>query len=266
MAQLQADRPERAGCVHGSGLTYTNKEEGYSYSGPPLIVCCFLWFDPKSPKPYQYDESYVHELKRRVEKNLSVPHEFVCISDRRIEGVKTLELDWTTFIPATRFAKLSLFRPDGPLKGRRVLYLDLDTVLVDSIDPIVDRKEDLVLWRNPNFGQKGRAFYNTSIMLHTVGTRPEFWERFNMQAVRQMYQATGWGGTDQAWISHLASRDEAHWTDADGVYGHGRLGDVAQGAGTKLPDNARIVFFPGGRTQRTPEVLAKSPWIKDYAA
>jgi len=230
-----------------------------------ITVVCFLWFDPKSPKPYQYDSSYVHELKKRIDKHLTLPHEFVCISDRQIKEIKTLPIDWTTYLPGTRFAKLSLFRPDGPLKGKRVLYLDLDCVLTDNIDPIVDRPEDLVLWRNPNFGQPGRAFYNTSIMLHTVGTRPEFWDGFNRLAVANAYQETGWGGTDQMWVSYLASREEAHWTDADGIYGHGRLGDSVEGAGTKLPDNARIVFFPGNRTQRTEEVLARSPWVKEYA-
>ena len=50
------------------------------------------------------------------------------------------------------------------------------------VDPVAQvdfmvprRKEGLVLWRNPNYGIPGRARYNTSIILHTAGTRPEFW-------------------------------------------------------------------------------------------
>ena len=176
-----------------------------------LTVCPFLWTDRHSPRKdiYVYDESNVHRLKRLVEKQLTVPHEFICVSDRPVVGIKTIPLDYTTFLPGTRYAKLMMFRPDGPLLGKRLLYLDLDCVPTRNMDSLVTRDEDLVLWRNPNFGQPGRAFYNTSIILHTVGTRPEFWTDFNRAKTPAMLRQN-WGGTDQAWVSHRASRDEAH--------------------------------------------------------
>ena len=230
-----------------------------------LTVCCFLWHDPHHPKAkfYTYDESYVRDLKASTDKQLTIPHEFVCISDRAIPGIKCIPLDYTTHIPGTRFAKLMLFRPDGPLAGKRILYLDLDCIPTGNLDPLVDRDEDLVLWRNPNFGQPGRAFYNTSILLHTVGTRPEFWIEFDRVRTWPMLRQK-WGGTDQAWVSHRASRDEAHWTSEDGVYGAGRLkkpDGALDGVGTELPDNARIVFFPGARTNKTPGIEQEHPWI-----
>lgn len=230
-----------------------------------LTVCCFLWTDPCSPRRnvYIYDERHVHALREMVARHLSVEHEFVCVSDRPIDGIQTIRLDYTNYIPGTRFAKLMLYRDTGPLAGKRVLYLDLDTVIVDSIDPIVDRPEDLVLWRNPNFGVPGRARYNTSIILHTCGTRPELWDDFDRNTTPRMLRRK-WGGTDQAWVSHRASPDEAHWTDADGIYGAGRLGDIAPGAGTKLPDNARIVFTPGEREPSMPHMWEKHPWIGSH--
>lgn len=231
-----------------------------------ISVLCFLWHDPFHPKKdfYTYDESYVHELRESVGKSLTVPHEFICVSDRPIPGVKTVPLDYTTHIPGTRFAKLQMFRPFGELAGKRLLYLDLDCVVTGSLDPLVDRAEDLVLWRNPNFGQPGRAFYNTSIILHTAGTRPEFWREFDRVRTWPMLRQK-WGGTDQAWISQRASWKEAHWTAADGVYGAGRLkkpDGALDGVGTELPENARVVFFPGARTQRT--AAKEHPWIARY--
>lgn len=230
-----------------------------------LTVCCFLWQDPCSPRRnvYVYDERHVHALQQMVTKHLSLPHEFICVSDRPIEGVRTIRMDTRTFIPGTRYAKLMLYQPEGPLAGKRVLYLDLDTVIVDSIDPVVDRDEDLVLWRNPNFGQPARARYNTSIILHTCGTRPEFWHDFDRNTTPRMLRRK-WGGTDQAWVSHRASPDEAHWTDIDGVYGAGRLGDVAKGAGTELPDNARIVFTPGEREPSMAHMRKAHPWMAEH--
>ena len=232
-----------------------------------LTVCTFLWFDPRGVRNdiYVYNETHVRRLKQMVERNLILPHEFICVSDRKIDGIKTIPLDFTTFVHGTRFAKLMMYAPEGPLAGKRLLYLDLDCVVTGNLTPLVERDEDLVLWRNPNFGAPGRARYNTSIILHTAGTRPEFWTEFDRKTtLATVQQATGWGGTDQAWVSYRASPEEAHWTDVDGVYGAGRLGDSVHGAGTDLPPNAKIVFFPGRRTPWTPGITEKHPWISQY--
>ena len=86
-----------------------------------VTVCCVLWGD-------KFDESYVHNLKAAVARNTTVPHEFVCFSDRQIAGVKTLLLKggYTGW-----WNKLQLF--DGRIKGR-IVYLDLDTLITSSID------------------------------------------------------------------------------------------------------------------------------------
>ena len=116
-----------------------------------LTVCTFLWHDPQGVRNdiYVYDESHVHRLKRMVEKNLSVEHEFICVSDRKIDGIKTIPLDFTTFVHGTRFAKLMMYAPEGKLAGKRLLYLDLDTVVTGNLDSVGDRHEDLVLLPHP---------------------------------------------------------------------------------------------------------------------
>src|SRR3990167_8690888 len=118
-----------------------------------LTVCTFFWYDPQGVRNdiYVYDETHVRRLKQMVERNLSVSHEFICVSDRKIDGIKTIPLDFTTFVHGTRFAKLMMYAPQGRLSGKRLLYLDLDTVVTGSLDSVVDRNEDLVLLRNPNF-------------------------------------------------------------------------------------------------------------------
>ncbi len=234
-----------------------------------ITVACYLWFDPngKNNDLYIYGPGHVRALKSMADRHLSLPHRFVCITDRPahdLEGIETIKLDKTNHLPGTRFVKLMTFRPDaGAVIGERILQLDLDTVLTGNIDEIAGRKEDLVLWRNPNFGVRRRARYNTSIVLLRAGSRPEFWTKFD----RNRHPAAlkkDWGGTDQAWVSHLASPDEAHWTAADGVYGAGRLHDIAPGVGTELPGNARIVFFPGRREPGMPAAQERHPWIKEH--
>lgn len=90
-----------------------------------ITVCCVLWGD-------KFSTDYVHHLKAGVERNTTVPHEFVCYSDRQIEGVRTVILkegmeSW--------WNKLQLF--DGRITGR-IVYLDLDTLITNNIDWLLE--------------------------------------------------------------------------------------------------------------------------------
>ena len=86
-----------------------------------ITVACVLWGN-------KFSDKYAQNLKSMVERNTTVPHRFVCFSDRKIEGVETKFLR-----PGMQgwWNKLQLF--DGTLKGR-VVYLDLDTLITGNID------------------------------------------------------------------------------------------------------------------------------------
>lgn len=234
-----------------------------------ITVACFLWRDPhgKNNSIYIYGPGHVAMLKRMVERHLTLPHRFVCVTDfhpDQLGGIETVPLDKATHVPGTRYAKLMMYKPSAAeVIGERILALDLDTVITGSLDAIAGRSEDLVLWRNPNFGVPRRARYNTSMVLLKAGSRTEFWSEFDPASTPAMLRRD-WGGTDQAWISHRATPDEAHWTAADGVYGAGRLKDIAPGVGTELPANASIVFFPGAREPGMPSCQEKHPWITQH--
>lgn len=234
-----------------------------------LTVCCFLWHDPhaKHRALYTYGAGHVRTLRAMVARHLQQPHRFVCVTDgaEDLGDVETVPLDTTCHVPGARFVKLQLFRPDiGNQLGDRILYMDLDTVIVGGLDVLVDRPEPLVLWRNPNHAPGNRrARYNTSIMLLTAGVRPDLWHDFDRHKTPAMLSQHV-GGTDQAWISHRTSADEAHWTDADGIYGAGRLLDIVPGVQTTLPANARVVFFPGRREPSMPDIQKLHPWIEAH--
>lgn len=76
--------------------------------------------------------AYVHNLRRQVRKHLTLPHRFYVVTD-----------DAACNYPASRvkpavhpgwWEKLRLFKP-GMFEGR-VLFLDLDTLIVDNINDI----------------------------------------------------------------------------------------------------------------------------------
>lgn len=81
----------------------------------------------------EYNPGHVRRLKGEVARNLSLPHEFMCLSDLPGEGYEVLPLihDWPRW-----WAKIELFRPNLLTAGYPVLYLDLDTTIVGPLDDI----------------------------------------------------------------------------------------------------------------------------------
>lgn len=237
-----------------------------------ISVTTFWWTDKTVAHKarYTYGIEDVLAVKRGFDRFLSLPHEFVCVTDKPerfagVEGIRAVPLDRTTWVDGTRYAKLMIFRPDiASVIGERIFYTDLDVVPVRSLDPVVGRDEDLVLFRNPNRTFSGRrSFYNTSVMLIRAGTRTEFWSKFDPKTTpTQMKKITS--GTDQAWVSHLASQEEAYWDHSHGIIGAGRLGDKFPNTATVLPDDARLVLFPGNRHLSQKAVRDKHPWLNDY--
>jgi hypothetical protein len=235
-----------------------------------LSVCCFLWDDPSRERDYTFGEGHVVTLRNMVARHLHLPHEFVCVTDRThiAEGIRCVPLDDRVHVPGTCGRKLTIWAPDaGTRIGTRILSLDLDMVIVDDITPLVDRPEDVVMFRNPNYVEGGRrAFYQGSIQLMTANSRPKVWNvRFHPHA--PMIVNRRFGGHEQAWLSEMLPWTEAHWSDADGIYGAGRVGDwTDKTVVAELPPGARIVVFPGNREPGQPHVKEKFPWITEHYA
>lgn len=237
-----------------------------------LSVVTYWWQDPRRrSRGYEFTIDHVRILRNMVDRHLKQEHNFICVTDNvaavELEGIEAFPLDMTKHVPGTVYARLMQHNPEiGRQLGSRILSLDLDMVIVDNIDSIVNRDEDIVLWRNPNFPAPRRAFYQSSVQLFTPGARPELWADFD-PSDDDLLRWINWrfGGAEQAWISERLSWDEAYWDQNDGIYGAGRLGDWSTiGVVKKLPDNAKIVSFPGAREPSQPEVQARHPWIKEH--
>ena len=88
-----------------------------------ITITCVFWGN-------KFSLDYVHNLKAMIARNTTVEHEFVCFSDREIDGIKTIILPkgmngW--------WNKIYLFSKDNGLSGR-VINFDLDTIIVGNID------------------------------------------------------------------------------------------------------------------------------------
>lgn len=77
---------------------------------------------------------YVRNLRSMVARHLTLPHEFVCLSDHPERlGVDAIRAPGHT--PGW-WAKLALFQPNLFRFGTRIVYFDLDTVIVGNIDKL----------------------------------------------------------------------------------------------------------------------------------
>ena len=105
---------------------------------PPVNVICMKWGSLYGPE-------YVNRLRAGVARHLARPHRFVCFTD----DAAGLEPDFEALpLPALglpaghadrRWQKLSVFRRElADLQGT-TLFLDLDLVIVDSLEPFFER-------------------------------------------------------------------------------------------------------------------------------
>lgn len=218
-----------------------------------LTVVTYLW-GTKHYKP-----AHVHLLARSVARWLSLPHRFVCISDDRIEGLKTIRSQAPPW--GRCFRRLWLFSKEAAGFGDGILHLDLDTVICGPLDALVTSGDDFKIYRAGSIAAKGYSL-NPSVMWLRPGTQTDIWERFvaNPGGLAKAANKAGFWGSDQAVISYLRQGVEVPtYSYDDGVISfrhvrHERL--------KVLPAHAKVVSFHGKKVPWDPEVLAEYPWIQ----
>jgi hypothetical protein len=145
----------------------------------PVNVLCIKWGK-------KYGPDYVNTLYSMVRRNLSRPFRFICLTDDW-EGIRdeievnafpkvgfedfdkrlpwTMQQDW---LKLTAFAK-PLYDLEGP-----TLLLDLDLVIVGSLDEFFDVEGDFILIRE---GRKSRPRGNAAVCRFTAGAHGELLEQ-----------------------------------------------------------------------------------------
>ena len=166
---------------------------------------------------------YVNALHAAVERNMTVPHKFVCFTDfpegidcecRASEGV-----GW--------FAKLHLFRQ---MTVGRVIFFDLDTLIVDNIDFLAKFKGKFAVLRDfyrPNG-------YGSGIMLWAGGWGHEITNDFVRDGSPSIV------GGDQIYIEKKVGKAKM----LQDLY-PGKIVSYKIDAMTGIPNRAAIICFHG---------------------
>lgn len=146
-----------------------------------INVICVKWGN-------KYGPEYVNRLKTMVNKNLTIPHRFVCYTDDpkdlncdiiMIPESDNLEIYWN---------KLGIFK-SWMFKGT-CIYFDLDTVIQDNVDFLLDYKDKLTgvytYWNDmytdetfPVPEYKHKTPFNSSVMVWNAEDYYYVWDKFN---------------------------------------------------------------------------------------
>jgi len=191
----------------------------------------------------KYGPEYVNRLAAMVARNTTKPYEFVCLTDFPM-GLDCPFKPIGTDLPGW-WAKLVLFKPHPALAGRRVLFLDLDTVIVGNMDFLLDYEGPFAILRD-FYRPDG---YGSAVMSIAPGFGSSIWRD---------YTAGQWGRWwgDQAWIEACVLGAD-RWQD---LYPD-KIVSFKVHCLTGVPAHAAIVCYHG---EPRPHDMAHLPWMQEH--
>lgn len=157
-------------------------------------VICIKWGD-------RYPSDYVNRLFNMVTRHSNYQIDFYCFTekpeglDERIIVKPLPELKGNPQDPRYAYRKEAGLCDDdlGGLRGERVLFFDLDVVIVDNIDGFFDypQGDDFVIindWNSP--GNKVGQASCYSFVVGTLGFVRDYFEAHPQQVVKQFHTAS----------------------------------------------------------------------------
>lgn len=162
-----------------------------------MRVICVKWGD-------KYGPEWVYNLRAMVRRNLTIDHDFVCMTDKPINDVTCVPC--ADGLPSW-WSKVGLFRP-GLFPGLN-LYIDLDVVITANLDNIwfeaqpgkVVAPDDFSYsLRKPKKGlgsemQRllgGAGTVNSSVMLWYDDAGHAVWDQFEVEKMSEVHGDQNW--------------------------------------------------------------------------
>jgi hypothetical protein len=158
----------------------------------------------------KYSREYVERLRNMVSRHLTIPYEFVCLTDDTvpIEGVKSIVQQSAKYNQGW-WHKVHMFDPALLIQGR-ILYFDLDVIISSSINKLVEGYSTEFLGIR-DFNRKFSPTWNTlnsSCLSWIAGTQNDIWDQFQSNRDRALRMHG-----DQDWIWSIARNRIKFWPD-----------------------------------------------------
>lgn len=211
-----------------------------------MITVCCVWVKGQ----VNYSPEYVERLEMMVRRwMLGKEHSFVCLTDRpwELKAVDTIPIAGPGKLKGW-WSKVRLFDSALMLTGR-ILYLDLDTLIVGPLGPILDYPSSFALApTGGTFEGKGNLKvvkrFNSSVMVWDAGVNYRLFDDWTPSVAARL-----WG--DQDWIGEQfpsAACMPAEWFP--------RISEL----GTEPPSKeAKVVLV---KTPKNEEAAKRWPWFE----
>lgn len=209
-----------------------------------LTVACLKWGD-------KYGVDYVNILRDMVRRNLTIAHRFVCMTD----NPRGLQCETLPIVPPlpTWWGKVTLFRHHLP---GRILYFDLDTVIVGNIDDFAAYEGPFCVIK-PFYRDWG---YASGVMSIAPDFGRHVWDAFARDpraAIARCHREADppWNNGDQRWLELMVPQAD-YWQSVLPR----QLVSYKVHCGAGVPEGARVVCFHG---KPDPHEVP-DPWVKDH--
>jgi hypothetical protein len=209
-----------------------------------------------------YSSEHVNILFNSIKRNTTIPFNFHCVTDDK-RGLLS-EINYIPLWDKCRhlggcYNRLYVFSYEmRKLIGKRLMIIDLDSVIVGNLDKILSRQEDFIINEYRVKNSSIKQIYNGGLVMMNAGARSQVWDEFNPdtspQELDPLRDQKLLQGSDQAWIQYKLGENESTFTTDEGVYDFKQVRE-------NLPDNATMIFFPG---REDPKLERENiQWIKD---
>lgn len=155
--------------------------------------------------PYPYTPEYVVRLEAMCRRWIDRPFEFVVFTDQpeRFPGFTRKQIEVGPHPADGYWGKVQVFDPRWKLTGR-CLYLDLDSLIVAPLDPIIDAPAQFALTEDAlvqerqhldrdRYGRQLVRRFNSSVMVWDGGTQDHLARNWSPAVAERL-------STDQDWI------------------------------------------------------------------
>ncbi len=185
-----------------------------------------------------YTPDYVERLFNMLERNIGTKFEFICLTDIdfTLSNCRMIKLE--SDLPGW-WSKIELFRP-GLSKSKYLLYFDLDTVIINSVDCVLGLNSHSFIALDPfNARKKSEGALASGMMKWESNLYHFLYEKFNKDLIETEYAGKG----DQDYIWDVFKRNGIPFgklqNDVPGIY------SFKKHCSQRLPRDARIVCFHG---------------------
>lgn len=226
-----------------------------------INIICLKWGTKFSPE-------YVNRLYLGFKRNTTIPFKFHCFTD----DPKGLHPEVVAQqLPKTGLTgwwnKLWLFNKDLPITGR-VVYADLDTLIVRNVDDILSHDQGFAILRDLYTVEKNPKTHEaqSAFMSFEAHKYSHLWDTFYPRAKQIIAEYKNFG--DQVWIY----RNEKNLTFYQDLFPK-QLVSYKVACLKGLPNEARIVCYHGAPSIQqsiTEDITAQgrrckpAPWVADY--